>query len=51
MGYKVLQLLSQDSTPESARTEAMEKAENGESPTIKQSKELVEAHKRITFFR
>ena len=26
MGYKVLQLLSQDSTPESARTEAIEQA-------------------------
>jgi len=51
LGFKVLQLLSQDSTPESARTEAIEKAENGESLTIKQTKELVEAHKRIDVLR
>jgi hypothetical protein len=29
LGFKVLQLLSQGNTPESARTEAIEKAENG----------------------
>jgi hypothetical protein len=51
LGFKVLQLLSQDSTPESARTEAIEKTENGESLTIKQTKELVEAHKRNDVLR
>jgi DNA repair exonuclease SbcCD ATPase subunit len=40
-------LLAAPSVPESARTEAIEKAENGEKLTIKQTKELVEAHKRI----
>jgi len=44
-------LLAAPSTPESARTEAIEKAENGESLTIKQTKELVEAHKRIDVLR
>jgi len=47
MGIRVLQLLSQDSTPESARTEAIEKAENGKKLTVKEAKQLVEAHRRI----
>jgi hypothetical protein len=47
LGVKVLQLLSQDSTPESARTESIELAEAGETLTIKDTKELIEAHKRI----
>ena len=47
LGFKVLQLLSQDSTPESARTEAIEQADNGKKLTIKEAKQLVEAHRRI----
>jgi chromosome segregation ATPase len=47
LGIRVLQLLSQDSTPESARTEAIEKAENGKKLTVKEAKQLVEAHRRI----
>jgi hypothetical protein len=47
LGIRVLQLLSQDSTPESARTEAIEQAENGKKLTVKEAKELVEAHRRI----
>jgi len=47
IGFRVLALLSQDSTPESARTEAIEKAENGKKLTVKETKQLVEAHRRI----
>jgi len=47
MGIRVLQLLSQDSTPESARTEAIEQAGNGKKLTVKETKQLVEAHRRI----
>jgi predicted nucleic acid-binding Zn-ribbon protein len=43
----VLYLLAAPSTPESARIEAIEKAENGEKLTIKDTKELVAAHRRI----
>lgn len=43
----VLYLLAAPSTPESARQEAIEKAEAGESITHKQAKELVDAHKAI----
>lgn len=42
-----LYLLAAPSTPESARTEAIEKTESGETITHKDAKELVEAHKRI----
>jgi len=48
---EIMFLLAAPSVPESARTEAIEKAENGESLTIKQTKELVEAHKRIDVLR
>jgi hypothetical protein len=45
---KALYLLAAPSTPESARVEAIEKAEQGETITHKDARELVEAHKRIT---
>lgn len=35
------------STPESARDEALELAEQGEKLTTKEAKELIEAHKKI----
>ena len=44
---KTLYLLAQNSTPESARTEAIEKAESGEVITHKQAKDLIEAHKAV----
>ena len=43
-----LYLLAQNSTPESARAEAIEKAESGETVTHKDAKELVQAHKTIS---
>jgi hypothetical protein len=45
---KTLYLLAQTSTPESARQEAIEKAESGETISHKEAKELVDAHKRIS---
>jgi len=43
----VLYLLAAPSTPESAREEAIEKAEAGESLSHKQAQELIEAHKAL----
>lgn len=43
----VLYLLAAPSTPESARQEAIEKAESGEALTHKQAQELIKAHKEI----
>ncbi len=47
LGFGIMRLLAQDVVPESARQEALEKTEAGEKLTIKDTKELVEAHKRI----
>ena len=47
LGFEAMRLLAQDSTPESARTEALEKSEAGEKITIKAARELIEAHRRI----
>lgn len=44
---ETLFLLAQDSTPDTAREEAIDRAEQGEKFTHKQAKELVEAHKAI----
>ncbi len=44
---EVMFMLAAPSTPESARTEAIEKAENGKKLTVKEAKQLVEAHRRI----
>jgi hypothetical protein len=44
---EALYLLASSSTPESAREEAIEKAEQGETITHKDAKELIESHKRI----
>jgi len=43
----VLYLLAAPSTPESARQEAIEKAEEDEAITHKQAQELIQAHKEI----
>jgi hypothetical protein len=43
----VLYLLAAPSTPESARTEAVEQAENGNKLTVKEARQLVEAHRSI----
>ena len=43
----VLYLLAAPSTPEPARQEAIERAEQGETLTHKQAQELIEAHKAI----
>lgn len=43
----VLYLLAAPSTPETARQEAIERAEAGESLSHKQAQELIEAHKAI----
>ena len=43
----VLYMLAAPSTPESARDEALELAEQGEKLTTKEAKELIEAHKKI----
>lgn len=42
-----LYLLSQDSTPESARQESIELAESGETVTHAKAKEIADAHKEI----
>jgi len=47
IGASALYLLSAPSTPESAREEAMERAEAGESVTHKTAKEIADAHKEI----
>ena len=47
IGASALYLLSAPSTPESAREEALELAEAGETVTHAKAKELVEAHKEI----
>ena len=47
LGFGVMRLLTQDTVPESARQEAIEKSEAGEKLSIKSTKELIEAHKRI----
>jgi len=47
MQSSVLYMLAAPSTPESARSEAIEKAESGESLSVKQAKALINAHKRI----
>lgn len=44
---RALYLLSAPSTPESAREEAINKAEQGEKITNEKAKELIEAHKQI----
>jgi len=45
---KALYLLAAPSTPQSAREKAIEKAEQGETITHKEAKELVAAHKTIS---
>ena len=47
LGFGIMRLLAQDTVPESARQEALEKSEAGEKLSIKSTKELIEAHKRI----
>jgi len=44
---RTLYLLAADSTPQSARDEAIERAESGGNLTLKETKELVEAHREI----
>ena len=47
LGIRVLSLLAQDNTPESAREEVIAKAENGEKVTYADAQELVKAKRMI----